>query len=479
MRVRQAPPSHLSCDFNLCSRQVIARTGYLPLAMPFSYLLSLKAPMSIAPRFFNRTPAAPTLRNVGYNHTGHRRTVERFQQVIRHHVEAGSAELQELAPRLLQLVADVRNLRTAWDYLDKEGGDAPGPNGLTYRALSTGELIAMLRQLSTLILDGEYRPGPSRAVKIQKLSGNGTRTLTVQDIQDRVVARACVQILQPLLRPQLRQTERTASGHRQRLLAELERHVLDEGRTLISRNDIRDAFDNVSQNRLFQTLPRLIPSPELCGLVQRCIRTDVGKGLRQGSPLSPLLLDVYLDHFLVRRWERDCPDSLLLKYVDDILIACRTRTEAEVAAERLIRMLSNCGLSTKTDAQSSVFDLADSHPVEWLGMNLQLHGDELAITPADRCWVSLEASLVDVQGRPAASLLANQVVRGWVNQLGPCYESLNHHETYRRVREFAGVQGFDELLSLNKFQQEWDAAYRSWQSMRDNRSSGTTSLSPI
>jgi retron-type reverse transcriptase len=435
--------------------------------MPFSYLLPPgRSQMSITPRLYNRTIPFPTLTNVGYHHTGHHRAVERFQQVIREQVDVGRAGLQELAPNLLDLVADIRNLRTSWDYLAKEGGDAPGPNGLTYRALSTGELIEMLQQLQELILAGEYRPGPSRTVKISKLSGNGTRTLTLQDIQDRVVARACVQILQPLLQPQLRQTERTASGHRQWLLAELEHQVLDEGRTLVSRNDIRDAFDHVPQNRFFQVLPRLITSPDLCSLVERCVRTDAGKGLRQGSPLSPLLLDVYLDHFLVRRWEQDSPDCPLLKYVDDILIPCRTRTEAEAAGERLIRILANCGLSTKTDAPSSVLDLADSSPVEWLGMSLQRTGDQLAITPTERCWGSLEASLIDVQRRPGSSLLANQVVQGWVNQLGPCYEVLNHLATYRRVRELAGVQGFDELRSREEFQRDWNAAYRNWQSLR-------------
>ena len=434
--------------------------------------------MSISPRLANRTLPTPTVANVTNRTASHRKTVDRIQQVVRQHAEAGPGGGRELAPNLLNWIADVRNLRTAWDYLAKEGGESPGPNDLTYRDLSTGELMVMLNQLRTLILDGEYRPGPTRTVKIPKLSGNGTRTLTLQNIQDRVVARACVQVLQPLLQPQLRQTERTASGHRQRLLAELERQVMDDGRTRIVKNDIRDAFDHVPQNRLFQVLPRVIPSPELCSLIERCVRTDSGRGLRQGSPLSPILLDAYLDHFLVRHWEREFTGAPLLKYVDDILIACRTRTDAEAAAEQLVANLRNCGFSTKAEARESVLDLADS-PVEWLGMSLQRTGDQLAITPAQRCWTSLEASLSDVQDRSSAPLIANQVVRGWVNQIGPCYESLNHRETYARVQEIAGVQGFDELLSLEKFQQVWDAAYRSWQAMRRRVRSYGYSSQPV
>jgi retron-type reverse transcriptase len=435
--------------------------------------------MSISPRLASRTLPSPTVANVTNRGTSHRKTVERLQQVIRQHVEAGPDGVRDLAPNLLNWIADVRNLRTAWDYLAKEGGESPGPNRLTYRDLSTGELIAMLNQLRTLILNSDYRPGPGRTMKIDKLSGNGTRTLTLQNIQDRVVARACVQILQPLVRPQMRQTERTASGHRQQLLAELERQVLDEGRTFVSLHDIRDAFDNVPQSRLFQILPRLIPSCELCSLIERCVRTDAGHGLRQGSPLSPLLLDVYLDHFLVRRWEQDSPECPLLKYVDDILIPCHTRTGAEAAAEQLIAILRNCGFSTKAEARESIFNLAGSSPFEWLGMSLQRTGDQLAITPAQRCWTSLEASLIDLQDRVDAPLLANQVMQGWVNQLGPCYENLSHSETYVRVREMAGVHGFDELPPLEEFQRDWDAAYRGWQAMRSRVRSSAHRPEPI
>ena len=422
--------------------------------------------MSISPRLASPNHPTPTLRNVGFHQTSHRRTVARFQQVIRENAANGAAGLREMGPRLLPWIADLRNLRTAFDVLAKDGGEASGPNGLSYSDLSTGETIAMLQQLHTLILSGEYQPGGTRQVTIKKSSGKGTRTLTLQNIQDRVVSRACVQILLPLYRPQFQQAERTASGNRMQLLAHLERLVLDDHRTVIGLHDIRDAFDNVPQNRLFQVLPRAVPNPDVCSLIERCVRTSSGKGLRQGSPLSPLLLDAYLDHFLVRQWERASPALPLLKYVDDILICGRTRTEVESASESLVNILRSCGLATKANANDAVRELSDSTLIEWLGMRVTRHTDRLAIAPTERSWRNLEEALADAQSRPNAAVLANQVVRGWVNQLGPCYETLNLRDTYRRVREIAGVQGFDELLPLEEFLCVAAAAYRGWQAMR-------------
>ncbi len=421
--------------------------------------------MSISPRLASRNLPAPTLRNVEFHQASHSKTVARFQQVIREHAANGSAGLRELGPRLLSWIADLRNLRTAYDFLAKEGGEAPGPNGLSYADLSTSEAIAMLQQLSTLILNGEYQPSPTRQVTIKKSSGAGTRTLTLQNIQDRVVARACVHILLPLYQSQFCQANQTASGNRMLLLAQLERLVLDEHRTVIGLHDIRDAFDNVPQDRLFQVLPRAIPSPDVCRLIERCVRTSSGKGLRQGSPLSPLLLDAYLDHFLVRPWEREFPDLPLLKYVDDILICGHSRTEVEAASERLVSTLRNCGLATKANAYDAIHELRELNHIEWLGMRITLQADRLAIIPTDRSWRNLNEALADAQSRPNAAVLANQVVQGWINQLGPCYENLDHRDTYRRVREIAGVQGFDELLPLVEFQRDWDAAYRGWQSL--------------
>jgi len=59
----------------------------------------------------------------------------------------------------------------------------------------------LLRALSKAINDGTYRPGPDRTTRIAKSSRRGHRTLRLQNIEDRVVQRGIVQIIQPLLDP--------------------------------------------------------------------------------------------------------------------------------------------------------------------------------------------------------------------------------------------------------------------------------------
>src|SRR5690606_6389412 len=153
------------------------------------------------------------------------------------------------------------------------------------------------------VLDGSYRPSDGKRLCIEKGNG-GYRTLVVQSIPDRITIRAIQQILQPFLvcRFNSAQCGYLATGSRDHLLATVE-HFTNHGRLLHTvTNDITDAFDNIPQQRLIQLLPRLIGSTPVVDLLRRIIETSSAKGIPQGSPLSPVLLDVYLDHFLFRRW---------------------------------------------------------------------------------------------------------------------------------------------------------------------------------
>jgi integrase len=213
------------------------------------------------------------------------------------------------------------------DYLRRHGGAAPGPNGKTYDDFTNREVWELLLAISRAIRSGTYRPGPDREVKIPKASGRGHRTLRLQNIEDRVVARAIVQIIQLLLDPGF---DEYSYGYRPGLDR---RHALataihlaeTENRMRWVFEDAKDAFDNVPINRLLDIVRRRLPAAaDLWVLIERVLENDTGRGLRQGSPLAPLMLNLYLDHFLDRVWRRLLPDTPLLRSADDLLVLCRT-----------------------------------------------------------------------------------------------------------------------------------------------------------
>jgi hypothetical protein len=113
----------------------------------------------------------------------------------------GLSGIKSRAPFLLSRIADPRTLRDAWDHLARQGGQAPGPNGLRYTDLSTAEAWELCRCLARALRDGTYHPGRQQVCWIEKGAGRNKRPLVLQNIEDRVVQRAIVTILQPLLDP--------------------------------------------------------------------------------------------------------------------------------------------------------------------------------------------------------------------------------------------------------------------------------------
>jgi retron-type reverse transcriptase len=195
-----------------------------------------------------------------------------------------------------------RNLRLAWGHLAAEGGQAPGLDGLRFDDLEAHEVWQLVRTLGKAILDDTYRPGEDRRVAIPKSNVPGNRMLSIPSVVDRVVQRAVVQVTQPYLdcflgdgclgfRPGLGINE---------ALALAERLAVRGDRWVWMAEDLKNAFDNVRQERLLDVLRTLLPDEGMMRLLGRLVRTDGGIGVRQGGPASPLMLNVYLNHFLDR-----------------------------------------------------------------------------------------------------------------------------------------------------------------------------------
>ncbi len=89
--------------------------------------------------------------------------------------------------------------------------------------------------------------------------------------------------------------------------------------------DLRNAFDEVPQRRLLDILRLHIPDERMKRLIERVVLTETTRGLRQGGNLSPLLLNVYLDHLLDKKWSRHGPNLLLAE--------CPMRKAAELQTE--------------------------------------------------------------------------------------------------------------------------------------------------
>jgi ribonuclease HI len=419
--------------------------------------------------FFCRKPAAVDVHEGSYH-----------DFLLRYEVSVAAAAardprtLSEFHPQILDRIADPRNLRVAWDWLADGGGEAPGPNGLRFADIDQRDIWPILRDLSQWISAGRYATGLPRKVRIPKNNGTGYREISVLDIEDRVVHRAIVQILQPLIDPLF--DEQSFGGRPRRSC----RHALHCAQRIVEQSggqtwiveDIRAAFDHVPLKRAMDLVRKRFPDNPVCQLIGQAVGSKARKGLRQGSAISPVLMNLYLDHFLDRPWRKRFPAVPLLRYIDDIAVICPQGHDPAPLYAGLVQLVRSAGLSLKGDElkghePKSIRYLGSGQTANWLGFEIALNNQRLvAQVPAEPTakWShKLREALSNCHRRPDAPLRAQETIRGMIEHLGPGFPHSNRKAVYQLTTAVARQQAFEEILTWDEFDSRWQAAYGRYQ----------------
>ncbi len=224
--------------------------------------------------------------------------------------------------------AKYGNLRKAWDYLRVYGGHGAGIDELTYSDFSEGEVSGDIRNVVQRILQRSYQPQPTRLVRIPKGSGR-YRELQLQTLVDRTVSKALDSCLKGFWRSRLPRLGQDVH----RMYAALYRAIRQHRAYVLAIDDIRNCFPSTPIAPVIDLHRLYIPQPDLIWLVGQIIQCQdgTGIGLLQGSPYSPVAMELFLHYYfdlqmelLVRRF------PLLLRYVDNIAYLCRNVREGLV-----------------------------------------------------------------------------------------------------------------------------------------------------
>lgn len=192
--------------------------------------------------------------------------------------------------------------------LGNKGSRTPGLDGIDRRALREHRAYHMAH-LRQQLLDGTYQPSPVRRVYIPKANGK-RRSLGIPTLYDRWVQMAIKLILEPIFesdfvsfshgfRPQ--RSCHTAIAHIHKLTQMRKRRVY-----WVIEGDIEGCFDHVQHKKLMTLLRQRIQDKRLLDLIWRLLRagvmegqlfTKTTEGTPQGGVLSPLLANIYLNHF--------------------------------------------------------------------------------------------------------------------------------------------------------------------------------------
>ena len=237
----------------------------------------------------------------------------------------------------------------------RANGGAPGVDRRTFADIEAYGLDRWLDELAADLKAKSYRPQPVRRVFIPKPDGK-RRPLGIATIRDRVAQMAVVLVLEPIFEADLEPEQHAYRADRSALDAVRAVHgLVNAGHTEVIDADLSGYFDGIPHAELLKSLSRRISDRHLLGLIKvwleapveeidtrrrhhRTTRSkDEGRGTPQGSPLSPLLSNVYMRRF-VRGWKTMGHERRLQAYVvnyaDDFVICCRGTAAEAMAAMR-------------------------------------------------------------------------------------------------------------------------------------------------
>jgi RNA-directed DNA polymerase len=246
-------------------------------------------------------------------------------------------------------IVDVDHLLQTFDDLKREAGQAPGIDRWRYADIGREDAANCLRDVSSAIVEGRYRPHPCREQEIPKRGGS--RTLRIKTIMDRVVEAALDRALKNFWE---RRFLANSHGFRPRrsawtLLASLSVAMATHHRLVLVNDDVRKAFDEVNLEILLDYHRQFIRDEALMNLIETIIRGNQPErrcGIHQGGAYSPTALNLYLHiaHDLVL--DRD----LFLywwRYADNLVYLCQDMAEGRQVRQRCLSLMHAVGLTFK------------------------------------------------------------------------------------------------------------------------------------
>ncbi|WP_374326921.1 CRISPR-associated endonuclease Cas1 [Azonexus sp.] len=289
---------------------------------------------------------------------------------------------------LLDLALTDQNLLAAWQRVCDNDG-APGGDGITLEAFGAN-LTQRLAVLRAQVRDGRYVTQPLLRIALER-PGKTPRLLGIPAVRDRVLQSAFTLVLTPLIDPRFAEA---SFGYRPgRSVAQAVQRVIDgrdKGLQWVVDADISSYFDTVAHESLLKRLVPYLPDASLLPIIEQWLAAPVktaegmekrSQGLPQGSPISPLFANLYLnplDELLTAN-----PDWWLVRYADDFVILTPGLDEAEQALERSGQWLEQAGLELNFDkTRIASFALG----FDFLGVHFQ-DTRQWAIDPHAAPWV--------------------------------------------------------------------------------------------
>jgi RNA-directed DNA polymerase len=251
----------------------------------------------------------------------------------------------------------------------KANKGAAGVDGQEFDDIEAYGEERWLGELAERLKRKDYRPEAVRRVWIAKPGSSKKRPLGIPRIADRVAQTATLLVLDPIFEADLQPEQyayRRDRGAHDAIRAV--HRLLNTGHTEVVDADLSGYYDSIPHAELMRSVARRVVDRHVLHLIKMWLEAPVeeddGKGNRkrtslnrdskrgtpQGSPISPLLSNLYMRRFILgwkqlgmqHRWS-----AYIVNYADDFVICCKG--QAEQAMEAMRAMMRRLELTVNDD----------------------------------------------------------------------------------------------------------------------------------
>jgi group II intron reverse transcriptase/maturase len=215
-----------------------------------------------------------------------------------------------------------------------------------------------LQALHRELKDGSFHPMPLRRKLIPKEPGK-FRPLGIPAVRDRVAQEVVRRLINGIFEPQFHDSSfgfiQGRNCH-QALRQALDLH--DEGYQYVLDADIQGFFDNLPHAVIMEAVASQVADGNILSLIEKFLRAGVMEdgvfkpttvGTPQGGVISPLLANIVLNHL---DWQLHARGFRFVRYADDFVVLCKSRTQAEEALTLASQVLNRLGLALSAEKTS-------------------------------------------------------------------------------------------------------------------------------
>lgn len=355
---------------------------------------------------------------------------------------------------LYDKVCRIDVLWEAWRQVKANKG-APGIDGKATEDVVVQGEEEVINKLHKQLCECRYEFSPVRLVEIPKPKG-GKRPLGISTVEDRIVQTAMKIILEPIFEAHFHncsygyRPERSAKQASLAIREDLYHHAWE-----VVEIDFKSYFTSIPHDRLLQLISGRIVDGSMLKLIKQTLKVGVinkGEvnpteiGVPQGSPISPLYSNIYLD-VIDQAWhEKGCPEKLgatLHRYCDDVILVCHNRAKPALSAFAGMAKKMELNISWE---KTRITKLTDGF--DFIGFNFVCHKSpksgryNIYISPSKRAQQNIRSRLKYLTSRKAPINpkefveLVKPIVLGWVNY----FRHTNASQAFSGLQRFINIR---------------------------------------